>query len=401
VNPLGGTTQASSLTTSSPTTTSSSVTSTRPGSTQYRSLLDGRYELLEVVGRGATADVHRARDTRLERDVAIKLARPGAELPGGHRRVEAEASFMAKLHHPHLVAVYDIGLVDTRPYVVMELVEGDNLSRLLASRSNQRLPIAEVRTLGQALAAALATVHAAGIVHRDVKPANVLVGASPERRYLLADFGIARLLEATRETATGTTLGTAPYLAPEQVRGEAITPAADIYALGLVLLECLTGHVEYSGPAVEAAVARLHRPPQVPDELPSRDARLLAWMLHAAPAGRPTAEQVARYWGSLTSTEPASIAGVPAPPSSVASSSPPSPLRPSRPLRRRDGRLGGRRPWTLLMSLAALLGTALIGGAAAQATTWSPPAAPAPLPAPPIAGDTGRALDALHEAVNR
>jgi serine/threonine protein kinase len=170
-----------------------------------------------------------------------------------------------------------------------------------------------VRRLGQALAAALATVHAAGIVHRDVKPANVLVSATPERRYLLTDFGIARLLEATRETATGTTLGTAPYLAPEQVRGEVITPAADIYALGLVLLECLTGHVEYSGPAVEAAVARLHRPPQVPDELPARDARLLSWMLHAAPAGRPTAEQVARCWESLTSTEPASMAGDPAP----------------------------------------------------------------------------------------
>jgi hypothetical protein len=107
VNPLGGTTQASSVTPSSPTTSSSPAS--RPGLAQYGSLLDGRYELLEVVGRGATADVHRARDTRLERDVAIKLARPGAALPGGHRRVEAEASFMAKLHHPHLVAVYDIG----------------------------------------------------------------------------------------------------------------------------------------------------------------------------------------------------------------------------------------------------------------------------------------------------
>ena len=124
-----------------------------------------------------------------------------------------------------------------------------------------------MRRIGARLADALAHVHAGGIIHRDLKPANVLLGADGRPR--LADFGIARALDGTAVTGTGYVVGTAAYLAPEQVRGEWVGPAADVYALGLVLLEALTGRREYPGALVESATARLHRPPGIPEHLPS------------------------------------------------------------------------------------------------------------------------------------
>jgi serine/threonine protein kinase len=147
----------------------------------------------------------------------------------------------------------------------MELVQGQTL----AERCRQYwLPVHEVVSIGVALAETLAYVHARGIVHRDVKPSNVLLG--DDQRVRLADFGIARLLESTvRHTDTGVTIGTAAFLAPEQVRGEAITSACDIYALGLVLLEALTGRTAYSGSVHEVALARLTRPPLIGHDLPA------------------------------------------------------------------------------------------------------------------------------------
>ncbi|OLT01609.1 hypothetical protein BJF90_30680 [Pseudonocardia sp. CNS-004] len=153
-------------------------------------------------------------------------------------------ALLARLDHPGLVRLHDGGIVDDCPFVVTDLVEGSTLAGRIAS--GPPLAPGAVRRLGAQLADALAYVHAAGIVHRDVKPANVLLGDGGRPR--LADFGIARALEATAATADGCVVGTAAYLAPEQVRGEVVAPATDVYALGLVLLEALTGRGEFPEP---------------------------------------------------------------------------------------------------------------------------------------------------------
>jgi serine/threonine protein kinase len=162
-----------------------------------------------------------------------------------------------------------------------------------------------VVAIGVQLAEALAHAHAAGVVHRDLKPGNVLLDA--DDRVTLTDFGIARLMsETTRHTATGVTLGTAAYLAPEQVRGEEVTPASDVYSLGLLLLEALTGERAYQGLPVEAALARLTTPPNIPDTVPSPWHELLRAMTALDPTDRPSAGQVAASLRDLTcGSEPA------------------------------------------------------------------------------------------------
>jgi serine/threonine protein kinase len=251
-------------------------------------LVAGRYELGPVIGSGSSAEVHRARDLRCGTEVALKRFRPGAsahDLRQQRREMEA----LAHLHHPGLVVLHDGGSENGRAFVVTDLVEGPTL----AERISASPPLAPgaVRRLGSQLAEALAHVHAAGIVHRDVKPANVLLGNGGRPR--LADFGISRALDATTATANGCVVGTAAYLAPEQVRGEHVGPAADVYALGLVLLEALTGRREFPGLAVESATARLHRCPIVPDGLPGGLGTVLAAMTRDDPGRRPTAAVVA------------------------------------------------------------------------------------------------------------
>ncbi|MDP9436217.1 MAG: serine/threonine protein kinase, partial [Actinomycetota bacterium] len=248
----------------------------------------GRYRLLELCGRGGTAEVWRALDEALGRVVAVKLVTVPTD--EGAQRAGEEARLLARLSHPSLVPVYDAGTdADDRPWVVMELVQGETLGDTV-----RRGPLHPGRaaTVGAAVAEALAYVHAQGLVHRDVKPGNVLVG--DDGRVRLTDFGIARLVDAAKVTATGMTVGTASYLSPEQVLGERVTAAADVYALGLVLLECLTGRREYAGAAVEVALARLSRPPAVPPDLPSGWPGLLAAMTAREPAVRPSAAEVAQ-----------------------------------------------------------------------------------------------------------
>src|SRR3954452_10652066 len=249
-------------------------------------LLDGRYRLGARLGSGAVAEVFRALDERLARPVAVKLFRGDAaeEL----QRHEAEMRTLAQLDHPSLVTVYDAGDANGQPYLVMQLVEGDTLADEL-----RRGPIGLDRaaTYGAALADALAYVHAQGFVHRDVKPANVLIAA--DGRVHLADFGIARLVDSAHVTRTGDVLGTPAFFAPEQVSGDAVGPAADVYALGIVLIECLTGRRPFEGTAVEVAMARLARSPDIPAEL-SRDWQaLLTAMTRRRPEERPAAPQVA------------------------------------------------------------------------------------------------------------
>jgi eukaryotic-like serine/threonine-protein kinase len=254
-------------------------------------VIAGRYELGPLLGRGASAVVHRASDRHTGGTVALKLFPTGASATERGRQ-QREVHALAALHHPGLVGLRDGGVDGGRPYIVTDLVEGPTLAARIAQ---QPLTADEVCSLGAQLADALAHVHAGGIVHRDLKPANVLLGA--DHRPRLADFGIARALDGTAVTGTGYIVGTAAYLAPEQVRGEDVGPAADVYALGLVLLEALTGRREYPGALVESALSRLHRPPAIPDDAPDGLREAVESMTALDPAARPTAAQAAMLLG--------------------------------------------------------------------------------------------------------
>ncbi len=204
-------------------------------------LLAGRYRLEELLG-GTDAEVYRAIDEQLGRTVAVKIARSGSS-GFEPERFANEMRVLAGLRHPGLVTLYDAGTADDgAPYLVMQYVAGVTL----AARLRDGLPAAEeVRRIGAALAGALDHLHADGIVHRDIKPANVLI--SDDGEVYLADLGIARARDTAGLTDTGLVVGTPAYLAPEQVAGRTVGPACDLYALGLVLLECFTGRREYQG----------------------------------------------------------------------------------------------------------------------------------------------------------
>jgi eukaryotic-like serine/threonine-protein kinase len=260
--------------------------------------LSGRYRLGALLGSGGMADVFEAEDTVLGRAVAIKLFRPATLVGDEEVRRQGEIQLLAGLNHPGLVTLFDAGTDDAsgvpRSYFVMELVSGLTISSLLRSGP---LPAIDVAELGGQVSDALAYVHAHGIVHRDIKPANILVTA-PDRtrpsvvRAKLTDFGVARLLDGTRITGLGLTVGTANYLSPEQAMAGNVGPASDIYSLGLVLLECLTGQVAFPGRGIDAAGARLHRGPVVPVSLGPVWTRLLTEMTATSPSDRPTAAQV-------------------------------------------------------------------------------------------------------------
>ncbi|MFC5136647.1 serine/threonine-protein kinase [Actinomycetospora rhizophila] len=246
----------------------------------------GRYTLGDLIGRGGAAEVFRARDELLGRDVAVKLFPAGVGEADESRR-QREVQTLAGMNHPGLVTIYDVGQERDRAYFVMQLIEGESLADRIRSGP---LALGDVVALGSALGDALTYVHRHGVVHRDIKPGNVLLDT--DGRPHLSDFGIAVLADATNITATGMVIGTASYLSPEQVRGQQVGPASDVYALGLVLLECITARREYPGNALEAAVARLHRAPEIPPDLPAPLGNLLAAMTLDEPMERPTTEQV-------------------------------------------------------------------------------------------------------------
>ena len=257
--------------------------------TQGARVVADRYVLEAVIGRGGMADVYHATDLVLEREVAVKLLRDRASDEHDHQRFRAEAQLLATLDHPNVVTVLDAGVWEDQPYLVMDLVDGRSLAAFCRGNG---IPGHRVAHVGAELACVLAYVHERGIVHRDVKPSNILIGRDGVVR--LADFGIARMLGDTSSHAgSDTTTGTAAYIAPEQVRGEEVTPASDVYSLGLVLLEALTGRRAYTGGPMEAALARLDAAPLVPASLPTGWPALLTSMTHMDPVARPTAEAVA------------------------------------------------------------------------------------------------------------
>jgi eukaryotic-like serine/threonine-protein kinase len=201
-------------------------------------LIAGRYEIVRPLGHGAMSVVDLAHDTELDRDVAIKrLAENLSRDEELRARFLREARLAGRLHHPNVVAVSDVGEEDGRPFIAMEHVDGETLAELV--ERDGPLPPDDVASLGVQACRALAAAHAAGLVHRDVKPQNLLLRRDGTLK--LGDFGIAFGLEGTRMTVAGTVLGTAAYLAPEQARGEEVTAAADIYGLGAVLYELSSG----------------------------------------------------------------------------------------------------------------------------------------------------------------
>ncbi|MDK1278317.1 protein kinase [Arthrobacter sp. zg-Y820] len=266
-------------------------------------LISGRYRLIEPIGHGGMATVYRGQDEALGRDIAVKLFRASAVSPDDVDRQETEMRLLASLSHPGLVTLFDAGKDDAgrddgeagepRAFLVMELVDGPDLRKHL--RDVERMSLADAAYVGAELAGALAYIHGRGVIHRDVKPANILLppvitGTLPRAK--LTDFGIARMLDGARITAANATLGTANYLSPEQASSQDVGFSSDIYSLGLVLLEAVTGRIEFGGSAVEAAIARLSRNPEVPDELGNYWCSLLKAMTARDPDQRPTAAEV-------------------------------------------------------------------------------------------------------------
>jgi serine/threonine protein kinase len=262
-------------------------------------LLAERYQTTDLLGVGGAASVYKAVDRNLGRDVAVKVFKSTTSDDDDYRRQHTETLLLSTLNHPGLVTLHDAGLHEdadgrTTGFLVMELIDGEDLRKLL---KRGPLPSAAVAQVGADLADALAYIHSQGVVHRDVKPANILMfhsGENDTRLYpKLTDFGIARMVDATMATAVGATIGTANYLSPEQAQSGDIEERSDIYSLGLVLLECLTGEKAFPGPIVEAALARLLRDPEVPGWLGPDWTELLTRMTARDPQDRPHAHDVA------------------------------------------------------------------------------------------------------------
>ncbi|WP_185949561.1 serine/threonine-protein kinase [Microbispora sp. KK1-11] len=279
------------------------------------SMLGGRYELEELIGRGGMGEVWRGRDLRAHRPVAVKILTPQVAGVASRERFAREARAAARVVHPNVVTVLDVGEQDARPYLVMELLTGRSLAAELLDRG--RYGVAEACHLMSQAAAGLDAAHRAGVVHRDVKPANLHLTASGVLK--VVDFGVAQVAtEAARLTMVGTVVGTAAYLAPEQIDGRGGGSACDLYALGCVCYELLCGHPPFTGLAPELVYQHIHQAPVPPSrhrpDIPAELERLIMALLAKDPAGRPADAEVARRVlaaVALSPGSPAREAGMP------------------------------------------------------------------------------------------
>ncbi|HEV2901962.1 MAG TPA: protein kinase, partial [Gaiellaceae bacterium] len=218
----------------------------------------GRFELVELIGKGGMSSVYKAHDRLLERIVAIKILHPHfTEDEEYVERFRREARSVAQLSHPNIVTVIDRGEDSGRQYIVFECVEGENLKQLVERTGP--LPVRDALMLGLQMARALSFAHGRGLIHRDVKPQNVLLNDGGQAK--MTDFGIAREVDVQGVTITGTVLGTSEYIAPEQARGQQVDAQTDVYSLGVVLFELLTGAVPYEGETfVTVALKHVNEP---------------------------------------------------------------------------------------------------------------------------------------------
>jgi serine/threonine protein kinase len=262
--------------------------------------LGGHYRLVRLIGRGGMSDVYEAVDEHTGLAVALKLLRSSD--PEFVRRLAHEARALESFEHPGLVRLYETGRAGDQTFLVMEYVEGITLAESL-----RRSPLAtrDTAALGVSLADALAYVHERGVVHRDVKPSNILISTNGEVK--LGDFGIAQLHDAATLTIAGTMLGTVSYMAPEQLEGTQVGPSADIWSLGIVLLECLTGQRVYEGSPSEIVARRLREPIPLPSDLPVAWKILFSGMLDHRPDQRLTGREVT----ALLATSPFSTPWAP------------------------------------------------------------------------------------------
>jgi serine/threonine protein kinase len=247
-----------------------------------------RYRLERPLGHGGMASVYLGHDTELDRPVAVKLlAENAAGDDGLRKRFVREARLAARLSHPNVVSVFDAGEEDGRPYIVMEHVQGKTLADV------GRVPPERARELGLQAARGLAHAHVAGLVHRDIKPQNLLLREDGTLK--IADFGIASAAEGTALTQAGTVLGTAAYLSPEQAAGAEVGPRSDLYSLGAVLYELLSGRTPYRFESLAELGARRKPPPPLPARVPAALAAVVMRCLAPDPAGRPaTAAELER-----------------------------------------------------------------------------------------------------------
>lgn len=336
-------------------------------------MLGGRYQLIERIAAGGQGEVWRAEDATLGRTAAVKVLRAEfADHVEFRERFRREAQHAASLSHPGIAQVfdYDEGDDGTAPYLVMEYVDGESLSDTIAREA----PLSSDRVLDIVIAAAsaLSAAHAAGLVHRDVKPGNLLL--SRDGSVKITDFGIARAVDASPLTRSGLLIGTPLYLAPEQATGQTATSASDLYALGIIVFEMLTGAPPYEGPATAVLLAHRDTPlPPLPPSVPAEVADLVRALTAKDPAARPQPAAAVADWAARLKSDPAATApgGAEAPASSITPLD--QPAVPVLPVANRPGNVTRilarppepdqprRKPILLLTGVAAALTVALGG----------------------------------------
>jgi serine/threonine-protein kinase len=338
-------------------------------------VIAGRYRLITPQGEGGMATVWRAMDEQLGREVAVKILRPqfGAD-PGFAARFRNEARAAGALSHPNVVQVYDFGTdVDSGDqYIVMQLVDGEDLASVLRERGP--LDVEEAVAVGASVADALGAAHQHGLIHRDVKPGNILL--TPGGRTLVTDFGISRAVAEASMTVTGTTIGSVHYFSPEQAAGEEVGPASDIYALGIVVYEMLSGRRPFEGDsAAGVALKRLNEPPP-PLSTPERpippplDAVVMRALARDPAQRYPDADAFSyalRNWRSEADTAamvaPAVAAAAVIPPPLEPAPAPPPPVAPPPPAPPPKK----QRPWWIwLLAILAVIMLGAMGYLAAQ-----------------------------------